>query len=121
MDGWNNVRGWWQKEVRRRPPAERNQSTGKKMEPEPSDAPITAASVTPNLLGIKRLNNEIGEWITVSQADISGDPSKSNRYAVIDVVERPSTDIMSLPTFVSRFPWEGFEEIGFRTVKSASP
>jgi hypothetical protein len=72
-------------------------------------------------LGIKGLNYEIGEWVYAERlVQPSGDPSTTNRYAVIGGVEGTPKDKISLPAVVVRFPWEGFEEIGFRTVKSSA-
>ena len=81
---------------------------------------LSAASFSPNLLGIKGLNHDIGEWIYREQAYVTNDPSKTNRYAVVGGVEGAAKNENSLPSIVNRFPWEGFEEIGFRTVKSAT-
>ena len=78
------------------------------------------ASFSPNLLNIKGLNHDIGEWIYREQVNISGDPSKTNHYAIIGSVEGTPTGKISLSAVVERFPWEGCEEVGFRTVKSSS-
>jgi hypothetical protein len=99
-------RGWWG--LRSISPAE-------------SSFLLAAASFSPNLLGIKGLNYEIGEWVSKEGQDrLSGDESKTGRYAVIGGVEVAPKDNNSLPSVVERFPWEGFEEIGFRTVESAA-
>ena len=67
------------------------------------------------------MNHEIGEWVYVEvQGRPSGDETKTHRYAVIGGVEGAPEDTNSLPSVVERFPWEGFEEIGFRTVESAA-
>jgi hypothetical protein len=81
---------------------------------------LSAASFSPNLFGIKGLNHDIGEWVYREKAASSGDPSKTNRYAVIGGIEGAPMNKISLPTIVGRFPWEGFEEISFRTVKSSA-
>ena len=70
-------------------------------------------------LGTTGLNHEIGEWVYTIQAISSEEPSKTNHFAVIGGLEGEPDDQSSLPTVVERYPWEGFEEIGFRTVKSA--
>lgn len=80
--------------------------------------PFSSFTFPSNLLNINGLNHGIGEWVYREQVSFSGDPSKTNRYAVIGGVEGAPADTISLPTIVDRFPWEGFEEIGFRTVKS---
>jgi hypothetical protein len=86
-----------------------------------SDFLLSAASFSPNLLGIKGLNHDIGEWVYAEgQGQPSGNVSKTHRYAVIGGVEGAPKDNKSLPSVVGRFPWEGFEEIGFRTVESAA-
>jgi serine/threonine-protein kinase len=101
-------------------PSERNLSAGKRAASRPSIFLLSAASFFPNLLGIKGLNHDIGEWIYREQAYAAHDPSKTNRYAVVGGVEGEGKNKDSLPLIVNRFPWEGFEEIGFRTVKSAT-
>ena len=94
---------------------------GESLEPMGSDFLLSAASFSPNLLGIKGLNHEIGEWVyTKGQRQSSADASETNRYAVIGGVEGAPKNKDSLPAVVERFPWEGFEEIGFRTAKSAA-
>ncbi len=100
---------------------ERYQSAKDSVEPMGSDFLLSAASFSPNLLGIKGLNHEIGEWVSKEeQSRPSGDESKTGRYAVIGGVEGAPKDNDSLPSVVERFPWEGFEEISFRTVESAA-
>lgn len=98
---------------------ERNSDGTNKNEPNTPHYLLPAASYTPNLLGIKGLSHEIGEWVTRGQAKLSGKSLKTNRFAVIGGVEGAPQDKFSLPEVVERFPWEGFEEIGFRTAKSA--
>lgn len=100
-------------------PSERNLSADNRAASRSSIFLLSAASFFPNLLGIKGLNHDIGEWIYREQAAVT-DPSKTNRYAVVGGVEGEAKDKSSLPSIVNRFPWEGFEEIGFRTVKSTT-
>ncbi|KJS31333.1 MAG: hypothetical protein VR64_12105 [Desulfatitalea sp. BRH_c12] len=85
-----------------------------------SDYLLSAASYTPNLLGIKGLNHEIGEWVYTRPAKPSLEPLEANLFAVIGGTEGAPEDQYSLPAIVERFPWEGFEEIGFRTAKNAA-
>ena len=100
---------------------ERNLSAEGSTEPIGSEFLLSAESFSPNPLGIKGLNHEIGEWVfEEGQGQPSGDASKTHRYAVIGGIEGAPKDKNSLPTVVERFPWEGFEEIGFRTVESAA-
>lgn len=116
---WMNEMEQWSIEDRSRVPLSQNLSTNNRVESKTSGFLLTAASFSPNLLGIKGFNQDIGEWIYREQGSI-GDHSKTNRYAVIGGVEGMPKDKSDLPAIVNRFPWEGFEEIGFRTVKSAS-
>ena len=120
MGDWKNETENWPRQNWGSASPERNPSAKDKAEPKSSGFLLSATSFSPNLLGIKGLNHEIGEWIYIEQVQLSGDSSKTNRYAVIGGIEGAPTDKYSLPAVVGRFPWEGFEEIGFRTVKSAS-
>ena len=122
MGGMMRMMGDWQGETENWSSVSPDPSPSAKDQAEPkrSDFLLSAASFSPNLLGIKGLNHEIGEWVyTEGLVQPSGDPSTTNRYAVIGGVEGARKDKTSLPAVVVRFPWEGFEEIGFRTVKSA--
>ncbi|NPV06018.1 MAG: protein kinase [Syntrophaceae bacterium] len=121
MGDWQNEMENWPGEKRSNASPEPNPSAKGGAEPMGSDFLLSAASFSPNLLGIKGLNHEIGEWVfTEGQGQPSGGVSKTHRYAVIGGVEGAPKDKNSLPTVVERFPWEGFEEIGFRTVESAA-
>ena len=129
MEGMMRMMGEWQNEMENGPgedrssaSPERNSNSKDSAEPMGSEFLLSAASFSANLLGIKGLNHEIGEWVyTEGQGQPSGDVSKTHRYAVIGGIEGAPTDKNSLPSVVERFPWEGFEEIGFRTVISATP
>ena len=98
--------------------AEEKPGTIRRPESEISKFRPSEASFSANLLGIKGLNHEIGEWVFSEQ--FRRDPSKTNRFAVIGGVEGAPADKFSLPGIVARLPWEGFEEIGIRTAKSIS-
>ncbi len=106
--------------------------TGEKTSPAPfrdgnaSDEPnlpilsFPAAAYAPNKLGIRGLKEGIGEWVLKSLIDTSHDQTKINLYAVVGGVEGAPEEGSLLPEVVSRLPWEGFEEIGFRTAKDAT-
>lgn len=86
-----------------------------------SNAPkvlFSEALFTPNLLGVKGLNARVGEWVLKSSTDFSEDQTKMNQYAVIGGLEGAPQN-SSLPESIARFPWEGHEDIGFRTAKTA--
>lgn len=121
MGDWQNEMENWPGETRSNASPEPNPSAKGGAEPMGSDFLLSAASFSPNLLGIKGLNHEIGEWVYAEgKGQPSGGESRTHRYAVIGGVEGAPKDKNSLPTVVERFPWEGFEEIGFRTVESAA-
>ena len=128
MKGMMRMMGDWQSEMENWMEEDRSSATPGvnsiakgKAGPMGSDFLLSAASFSPNLLGIKGLNHEIGEWVyTEGQGQQTGDESKRNRYAVIGGLEGAPGSNNSLPSVVDRLPWEGFEEIGFRTTKSAA-
>jgi len=74
----------------------------------------------PNSLGIKGLNGEIGEWVFKIANDRAVDHEKINRYAVVGGQEGAPKKGYSLPSLVNRIPWEGCEDVGFRTVRNAA-
>lgn len=79
---------------------------------------FSEALFTPNLMGVRGLNARVGEWVLKSSTDFSEDQTKMNQYAVIGGLEgAPQNN--SLPESIARFPWEGHEDIGFRTAKTA--
>ncbi|MFZ3046305.1 MAG: SUMF1/EgtB/PvdO family nonheme iron enzyme, partial [Desulfatirhabdiaceae bacterium] len=80
-DGQNEME-IWPGEDRSNASSERNPSPKADAEPMGSDFLLSATSFSPNLLGIKGLNHEIGEWVYVEgQGQPSGDKSKTHRYA----------------------------------------
>jgi serine/threonine-protein kinase len=120
MDDWRSETERWSTESWNKPYADRDLDSSNKAKYNTPKFLLSALTYSPNLLGIKGLNHEIGEWVyTEGQGPPSGNASKIRRYAVIGGIEGASKDKNSLPGVVERFPWEGFEEIGFRTVKSA--
>jgi serine/threonine-protein kinase len=120
MGNWNNEMEQWSMEDWDGARLGRNLNTSNRLESKVSMFLFSAASYSPNLLGIKGLNKGIGEWIYRELIHPSGDPVKMNRYAVIGGGEGKPKDKTALPATVGRFPWEGFEEIGFRTVMSTA-
>jgi serine/threonine-protein kinase len=80
--------------------------------PIPPSFPAPVMLSKPDAYGIRGLNESVGEWAArkVESAEfvvvgrLWGDPEKRN----------------DLPSAVRRYPWEAFEEVGFRTVLSVS-
>ncbi len=79
---------------------------------------FSPALFTPNVLGIRGLNTGIGEWVLKSST-YSEDQTTLNQYAVIGGLEGTPPN-NSLPESIARFPWEGHEDIGFRTAKTTA-
>lgn len=80
-------------------------------------APLLAA----NTLGIRGLyDKSIGEWVLKSPIASSEGQAEKNPYAVIGGRETSlSSDGSPLSIGIARFPWEGHEDIGFRTANNA--
>ncbi len=120
MSDWQNETENWPGDDRNSTSSVQKPSANDNAEPTGSDFLLSAGSFSPNLLGVKGLNHDIGEWVlTEGQDQPLADASKTNRYAVIGGFEGAPKGNTALPSVIERFPWEGFEEIGFRTVKSA--
>lgn len=83
-----------------------------------SKTPSSAAFFEPNTFGVRALNEGIGEWGMRDLSAIPDDKLQENLFIVMGILDNDSEKIF-LPPIISRFPWEGFEEIGFRTVMSA--
>ncbi len=82
--------------------------------------PFPVLLFKPNRLGIRGMNENIGEWVINAVNPSKSDEKKSARFAVMGGFTKSSTSHHVLPKPVIRQPWEGFEEIGFRCVKDDS-
>lgn len=120
MLDWNNETKLWPMESRPEVSEQSDSGDVDRNRPSPSEYLLSATSYTPNRLGVKGLNHEIGEWVYTGQVKSSLKSPENNRYAVVGGMEGAPGDNSPLPSVVERFPWEGFEEIGFRTVKSVN-
>ena len=120
MGDWKNGMEQWPMDGKRGAALPREQKASTNNGANSSIFSMSAASYRRNKLGIRGLNEGIGEWVLRSLIDLSKDQAKVNQYAVSGGLEGAPRDDGSLPKIVNRFPWEGFEEIGFRTVKSVS-
>ena len=89
-------------------------------EASPSELILPSASYNPNTLGLRGLNQGVGEWTLKGLIDPAKDQATVNPYVVIGGLEGAPEEEGPLPGTISRFPWEGCEHISFRTVKSAS-
>jgi eukaryotic-like serine/threonine-protein kinase len=85
-----------------------------------SKEPPPASFYDQNAFGIRGLNEGIGEWAIRAFSRPSKAKPQGNMFAVIGGLEGHAKGSSSIPSVISRFPWESFEEVGFRTVLSLS-
>ena len=85
-----------------------------------SKEPPSAAFFEQNEFSVRALNEGIGEWGIRTFSTLSKDKLQDNLFVVMGTLENHNKGVSPPPPVISRFPWEGFEEVGFRTVKSAS-
>ena len=107
---WGQSEGWYParenlEETRREPPV-----------PSLSHEPPSAASFQQNRFKIRAINKGIGEWGVRTISNPSGDTIQENVFLVMGGIDAQIKTDESSPHLISRFPWEGFEEVGFRTV-----
>jgi serine/threonine-protein kinase len=85
-----------------------------------SKEPPPALFYDQNVFGIRGLNQGIGEWAKRTFSRPFKAKPQGNMFAVIGGLESQIKGSSSIPSVISRLPWEGFEEVGFRTVLSPS-
>jgi len=83
-----------------------------------SKEPPSSAYFEKNEFSVRALNEGIGEWGIRTFSNLSKDKLQDNLFVVMGTLENHKEVESSAPPVISRFPWEGFEEIGFRTVTS---
>ena len=116
----DDMMGWdWQKEKWNMGQYERTENSTANTVMRTSKEPPPASFYEQNAFGIRGLNQRIGLWVIRSFPSPSKAKSQSNMFAIIGGLENQFNDSNSIPSIISRFPWEGFEEVGFRTVKSS--
>ncbi len=73
----------------------------------------------PNLLGIRGLDANIGEWgIEYLQNKSHADAAKA-AYVVLGEMFKGGADKSEVSAPLQRYPWEAFENVGFRCVRDA--
>jgi eukaryotic-like serine/threonine-protein kinase len=86
-----------------------------------SSLPESVTNSKPNTLGIRGLNGNISEWGVRTQASLGGKSENSAEYVVMGGLGSRSGKAAPLPALLIRKPWEAFEEVGFRCVRSGGP
>ncbi len=104
----------------REEPLPRDRSTNKSVELPTTKSVFSAPLFAANTLGIRGLYDEaIGEWVLKSPTASSEGQAKMNQYAVIGGRETSlSSNGSPSSRGIARFPWEGHEDIGFRTASN---
>jgi serine/threonine-protein kinase len=76
----------------------------------------------PNAYGIRGLNAGTGEWGVRIQEPSSRKQQEQSQYVALGLAQpgTSSGNKDSLPAGVPRYPWEAFEEVGFRCALSVS-
>jgi eukaryotic-like serine/threonine-protein kinase len=85
---------------------------------QPSPLPASVILSKPNGLGIRGLNGNIGEWgvATLTSPGVKGE--NDTEYVVLGGLGNRAGKAGALPAPLIRKPWEAFEEVGFRCVRS---
>ncbi len=102
-------------------PLPRDQSANTNAESHTTKSVFASPLFAANTLGIRGLYDKaIGEWVLKSPTVSSEGQAKTNQYAVIGGRETShSNDGSPLSRGIARFPWEGHEDISFRTANNA--
>jgi len=73
----------------------------------------------PNALGIRGLDANIGEWGIEYLPDQSHKDSAKAEYVILGEMFKSSLGKSEVPAPLQRYPWEAFENVGFRCVQDA--
>jgi eukaryotic-like serine/threonine-protein kinase len=86
-----------------------------------SPFPESVTLSKPNGLGIRGLNGNIGEWgvSTLTSPGVKGE--NDVEYVVLGGLGNRPGKAAPLPASLIRKPWEAFQEVGFRCVRSGGP
>jgi serine/threonine-protein kinase len=75
-------------------------------------------SFQPNALGIRGMDNNVGDWALLLIGATSRDDKSEEEYVILGGIEGLAEKDSSIPSLVIRHPWEAFEEVGFRAALS---
>ena len=84
----------------------------------PYHFPYPVILYTPDKFGLRGLNRNVGEWV-VRETLTDRDTKSAKNFAVMGRFKDSQDHNSSLPQPLPRQPWEAFEKVGFRCVRSA--
>jgi len=82
--------------------------------------PYSVILYIPDRYGVRGLNENIGEWV-IEEIPTTGDAKSLENFAVMGGFRDSQNQGGSLPRPLLRQPWEAFQEVGFRCVRSTTP
>jgi len=88
---------------------------------QPSPLPESVTLSKPNGLGVRGLNGDIGEWGVRTSISPGVKSENDTEYVVLGGLGSRAKKGPSLSASLIRKPWEAFEEVGFRCVRSGGP
>jgi len=62
----------------------------------------------------------IGEWTVSLKKTTLTDNSNNLKYVILGGIKKHFSSEVIIPSHIIRQPWESFEEVGFRCVKSVN-
>ncbi|MCK8604209.1 bifunctional serine/threonine-protein kinase/formylglycine-generating enzyme family protein [Desulfoferrobacter suflitae] len=83
-----------------------------------SSIPSPVILAEPNAFGIRGLTGKIGEWGVRVVTDPNEQNGEQTEYVVLGGLSEHAGAGGDLPEVVQRYPWEAFEEVGFRFAMS---
>ena len=78
--------------------------TSSSAQQEPSKLPVSVGNFKPNTYGIRELDGNVNEWYI--------------RFQLYSSKKKGGSQYFMMPSAIPRQPWEGFEDLGFRTALS---
>ena len=86
-----------------------------------SSIPSPVSIAPPNAYGIRGLNSTIGEWGRRMSPTASNSPKPEGDFVVLGGPLNRQDQREPVPPSLQRYPWEAFDEVGFRCSRSVSP
>lgn len=86
-----------------------------------SSIPSPVSLAPPNAYGIRGLNSTIGEWGRRMSPTASNAPKPDGDFVVLGGPLNRQDQREPVAPPLQRYPWEAFDEVGFRCARSVSP